>query len=91
MNCDSPEFLRLAVEPAFLLEEKNDRQSRPGMIVASHVISYPFKPFEILIDFMNPELKREAPERINKNINDYLPVFLSYALLNFILILYLIM
>jgi hypothetical protein len=41
LNCDSPEFLALASEPAGLLKAKNYRQSRPGLILAAAALSAP--------------------------------------------------
>src|SRR4051794_2622490 len=44
LNCDSPEFLRLANTPSGLLEPKNTRQPRPGLILAATLISRPILP-----------------------------------------------
>src|SRR5262245_12831904 len=33
LNCDSPQFLWLAREPDGLLEQNNERQTRPGLII----------------------------------------------------------
>src|SRR5262249_13048749 len=44
LNCDSPEFLRLATNPTGLLEWHNVRQARPGLIFAAAVVALPLAP-----------------------------------------------
>ena len=39
LNCDSPEFMRLANNPSALLESNNTRTSRPAMILAASGIA----------------------------------------------------
>ncbi len=87
LNCDSPDFMRLGTDPSGLLELKNQRQSRPGMIFASYLISLPITPLNNIIKLIKPEAKREAPARINMELSEYFSVFISYAVINFCLIL----
>jgi hypothetical protein len=41
LNCDSPQFMALARDPSALLEPKNARQARPGLILAAALIQAP--------------------------------------------------
>ena len=86
MDCDSPEFLRLAMNPSCLLEYKNIRQSRPGSIIASYIISYPFRPFISILGSIEMGVNKEEPDRWNNVFEYYIPAFLAYAISNIIII-----
>jgi hypothetical protein len=88
MNCDSPQFLWLAREPAALLEQNNERQTRPGFVIAAaalnDLISQFIKPGgtpqRIGTGFLDPKLITQAFARD-------LPAYLAYILLNVALLL----
>jgi hypothetical protein len=48
LNCDSMEFMRLARDPAALLEPQNRRQARPGLIFAAAALAVPLSPMKRL-------------------------------------------
>jgi hypothetical protein len=82
MNCDSPEFLRLATDPKFLFEPRNDRQSRPGYIVAAWLVARPFSPLMALADKIGFKAMRETPPRFTRPLTDYFPAYIAYVLLD---------
>ena len=41
MNCDSADYMHNSSDPARLLDKNSIRQPRPGLILLSHLISYP--------------------------------------------------
>src|SRR5262249_13874721 len=79
LNCDSPEYLRLAREPSALLEPTNMRQSRPGLVLAA-----PLSPLGDLARRFGVSASRPdiAQGRIDDSLAKDFPGFLAYALLN---------
>ncbi|MDD5528127.1 MAG: hypothetical protein PHO56_04105 [Patescibacteria group bacterium] len=82
MNCDSPEFLRLATDPQYLFEPKNDRQSRPGYIVLPWLVSRPFAPLTVLAEKVGFQAMRQTPPRFIRPLADYFPAYAGYVLLD---------
>src|ERR1700694_3396090 len=80
LNCDAPEFLALASEPAGLLKAKNYRQSRPGLILAAAALSTPLSLIVTPVARGTP--REQDPERITDSFTRYLPAYLAYMLLN---------
>src|SRR5664280_1010913 len=66
LNCDSPEFMRLAHEPSALLEPFNTRQSRPGLIGAAATLAWALSPLTSLADKLGITASRPDidPQRI---------------------------
>lgn len=89
LNCDSPEYLRLATTPSALLEKNNTRQTRPGMILAAYVVSLPFLPLSNIPSLLGIEASRPDvdPKRINNALAQQFPAYAAYIALN-LLILY---
>jgi hypothetical protein len=83
LNCDSPQFMWLARQPAGLLEHRNARQSRPGMIAAAALLT---KPLSLLMPPGAPPLPVTQglleTERITPSLARDLPAYLAYILLN---------
>lgn len=84
LNCDSPEFLRLAREPSALLEPENTRQSRPGLIIAAAIIALPLSPLADLaqkagIRAARPDIE---PGRIENSLAKDFPGYAAYVGLN---------
>ncbi|HTX87025.1 MAG TPA: hypothetical protein VMC41_03090 [Candidatus Nanoarchaeia archaeon] len=82
MNCDSPEFLRLATDPKYLFELKNDRQARPGYIAAAWLVSRPFFFLPPVIEKIGFRAMRATPPRFTRPLFDYFPAYLGYVLLD---------
>lgn len=85
LNCDSPEFLRLAGDPGLLLERNNTRQSRPAWILAAATIASPLRPLEgaghaIVRQAARPDIDED---RIRGAISRYSPQYAGYIVLNF--------
>jgi hypothetical protein len=89
LNCDSPEFLRLATTPSALLEKKNARQSRPGMILAAYVVSLPILPLANIPSLLRIKASRPDidSQRIDNALAQQFPAYVAYMVLN-LLILY---
>jgi hypothetical protein len=83
LNCDSPQFMWLARQPEGLLEHRNARQSRPGMIVAAALLT---RPLSLVAPPGGPPLPVTQglleTERITPALARDLPAYLAYILLN---------
>ena len=83
LNCDSPQFMWLARQPEGLLEHRNARQSRPGMIVAAALLT---APLALVVPPGGPPLPVTQglleTERITPSLARDLPAYLAYILLN---------
>jgi hypothetical protein len=82
MNCDSPEFLRLATDPKYLFELKNDRQARPAYIAAAWLVSRPLLPLAAIAEKIGFKAMRETPPRFIRPLADYFPAYAGYVLLD---------
>ena len=89
LNCDSPEFMRLAQHPDALLEPLNTRQSRPGLIAAAALLSWALSPLQSLADTLGIRARRHdiAPQRIANALAEDIPAYVAYIILNFATIL----
>jgi hypothetical protein len=89
LNCDSPEFMRLASEPGALLEPLNTRQSRPGLIAAAAALTWALSPLTALTDRLHIQASRADidPRRIANALARDLPAYLAYIILNVLLVL----
>lgn len=88
LNCDSPEFLRLANMPSGLLEPKNVRQSRPGLIIAAAVIARPIMPLVNIPSVLGVKAGRPDidPSRIGQALTQQFPAYAAYMLLNLLVL-----
>src|SRR5215467_11683720 len=84
LNCDSPEFMWLARDPAGLVNHVNSRQSRPGLILLAALIQTP------LSLIMPPEGPPTPvyqglydPLRVAQTFIDDRPAYFAYLILNF--------
>ena len=84
LNCDSPEFMWLARDPAGLINHLNSRQSRPGLILLAALIQAP------LSLVMPPEGPPTPvyqglydPLRVAQTFIDDRPAYFAYLILNF--------
>src|SRR5665213_391642 len=84
LNCDSPEYLRLAHEPSGLLEVDNTRQSRPGIILAASAISVIFSPMRHLPKWFDIAAQRQDidPRRISGALASQFPAYFAYLTIN---------
>jgi hypothetical protein len=84
LNCDSPEYLRLAWQPSALLEPHNTRQSRPGLIMAAAVIAVPLSPLTNLAKTSGVQVRRADIDsgRIENALARYFPGYAAYIFLN---------
>jgi len=89
LNCDSPEFMRLATEPSGLLEPHNTRQSRPGMVAAAATLTWGLSPLTTLADRLGIRASRSDidPQRIVNALAKDTPAYLAYIILNVFLVL----
>ncbi|HEY1474656.1 MAG TPA: hypothetical protein VGF53_11300 [Pseudolabrys sp.] len=85
LNCDSPEFMRLAREPSGLLEPFNTRQSRPGLIAAAAVLTWALQPLASLADKLGIRASRPDIDtgRIADALAKDIPGYLAYIIINF--------
>ena len=94
LDCDSFEFMKDARDPVLLLEPKSCRQSRPGLIFAAHILSYPFIPLKRIIRGLVPSIDLSSQyaaigeDEKNQTIADLFAVYIAYSLLNLIFILF---
>ena len=89
MNCDSPEFMRLAREPSGLLEPLNTRQSRPGMVAAAAALAWTLSPLSGLANKLGIQAGRSDidPKRIATSLAKDIPGYLAYIILNVVILL----
>lgn len=89
MNCDSPGFIEEAIDPAKLLEKDNLRQSRPGLIYLAHFVSLPISKLSALLKPSDADSLHGAayPLYVKSVFFTWFPVYLSYEILNFIILL----
>jgi hypothetical protein len=89
LNCDSPEFMRLASEPSALLEPLNTRQSRPGLIAAAATLTWALSPLTALTYRLHIQASRADidPQRIANAVARDLPAYLAYIIINVLLVL----
>jgi hypothetical protein len=84
LNCDSPEFMWLAREPSALLDQRNSRQSRPGLILLAALIQAPLA--AILPADGPPTPVYQGlydPPRVAASLPQNRPAYFAYILLNF--------
>lgn len=82
LNCDSPEFLRLAETPSALLEVRNTRQSRPGLIALAAALKTVFQPLAALAPDAHAERADIDSGRIRGAFAAFVPAYLAYVALN---------
>jgi hypothetical protein len=84
LNCDSPDFMRLAREPAGLLEPRDARQSRPGLIVAAAALALPLTPLADLAERAGARAARADidPSRVANSLANDFPGYVAYIGLN---------
>lgn len=84
LNCDSPEFMRLAQQPSALLEVGNTRQSRPGLIIAASALALPLSPLTHLTSHLRIRASRTdiEPMRVESALATELPAYAAYVSLN---------
>jgi hypothetical protein len=90
LNVDSPEFMRMANEPATLLEPGNFRQSRPAYIIAGYLASKAIAPVAMIFQpFMPGDIgpTQRNVEKVRAGLKVLLPVYLGYLALNVALLL----
>ena len=89
LNCDSPEFMRLARQPSALLEPQNTRQSRPGLIFSAAALALPFSPLSDLAQKAGVRANRADIEssRIENALAKDFPGYAAYISLNVVILL----
>lgn len=88
LNCDSPEFLRLAADPAVILSTSTPFQSRPGMPALAWLISRPLQPLASLVPRLvkTPQRADIEPGRITGALQSFGPEYAAYVLLNLLIL-----
>jgi hypothetical protein len=88
LNCDSPEFMRLAADPAALLEPNNAAQAKPGMIAAAAAITALIQPVSNVVPYFVAKAERADidPSRIDHAIRNFGAAFVAYVALNILLL-----
>lgn len=83
LNCDSPQFMWLARDPDALLEAKNERQNRPGFVLAAALLQ------DLISVAVNPGGPPQRigvgfldPNRIAQSFARDLPAYLGYIAIN---------
>jgi hypothetical protein len=89
LNCDSPEHMRLASDPAALLDPQNPRQARPGLILAAALLALPLAPLRVVSARLQPQAQRADIDRarISNALANYPPAFAAYLVLNVLFLL----
>jgi hypothetical protein len=84
LNCDAPEFMRLAAHPAELLKPSTPRQSRPGLPAAAWLVALPLQPLVSLVPRLvaRPERADIDPARISEGLASFGAVYVAYVVLN---------
>ena len=88
LNCDSPEFMRVAANPAVLLDTSTPMQSRPGMPAAAWLISRPLQPLASLVPRLvdTPRRADIDPGRIANALYSFGSQYAAYVLLNLLIL-----
>jgi hypothetical protein len=83
LNCDSPEFMWLARDPAGLVDHVNSRQSRPGLVLLAAAIQ---APLALLLPPAGPPTPVYQglydPLRVAESFIQDRPAYFAYILLN---------
>jgi hypothetical protein len=88
LNCDSPEFMRVAAHPAALLETATPMQSRPGMPAAAWLVALPLQPLASLVPRLvkRPERADIDPGRIQGALQSFGPQYVAFVVLNLLIL-----
>jgi hypothetical protein len=88
VNCDSPEFMRVATDPALLLGTTTPMQSRPGMPALAWLISRPLQLLAPLVPRLisTPQRADLDPGRIANAWSSFAPEYAGYVLLNLLIL-----
>lgn len=88
LNCDSPEFMRLANNPAALLEANNTRISRPAMILAASGIAAVIAPLVPKPGTLSVAASRADidPARVSSAMATMGAAYAAYLLLNLVIL-----
>jgi len=88
LNCDSPEFMWLARDPAGLLYHRNSRQSRPGLILAAALIQAPLSLIAPPDGPPTPVYQGlYDPVAVARSFTQDRPAYIAYILLNIAILL----
>lgn len=84
LNCDSPEFMRLANTPSALLEPNNTRTSRPTMILAASGLAAVIAPLVPSPGMVGVAASRKDidPSRAASAMRTMGPAYVAYLILN---------
>jgi hypothetical protein len=88
VNCDSPEFMRVAAYPSVLLGTSTPMQSRPGLPAAAWLISRPLQWLSSLVLRLAeaPQRADIAPARIENALQSFGPEYVAYVPLNLLIL-----
>jgi hypothetical protein len=88
INCDSPEFLRVAAHPSVLLGTTTPMQSRPGMPALAWLMSRPLQPLASLVPGLveRPQRADIDPGRISSALQSFGPEYVAYVVLNLLIL-----
>lgn len=85
LNCDTAEFIRLAGDPAALLEPGNDRQSRPLFVLLAVALSWLWKPVGLALAQVVPQdpgVTWRDPAKVAAALHTLVPAYLGYLSIN---------
>ena len=90
-NCDALAFIGLAIDPSYLLDDQNIRQSRPLFILLGTITGYPIyflsKPFHpALKSSLYPKLAGSLAGLRAERVPLYISVYLGYIFINIIIL-----
>src|SRR5688500_16110334 len=90
-NCDALAFIGLAIDPSYLLEDQNIRQSRPLFILLGTITGYPVyflsKPFHpVFKSSLYPKVSGALPGLRSERVPLYISVYLGYIFINIIIL-----
>jgi hypothetical protein len=88
INCDSPEFVRVAAHPSVLLATTTPMQSRPGMPAVAWLIARPLQWLAPLVPELvqSPERADIDPGRISGALQSFGPEYVAFIALNLLIL-----
>jgi hypothetical protein len=89
LNCDSAHYMNLARDPGMLLAPGDERQNRPGMVLAAAILSMPLSPLADLPRTLGVTIGRSDldPQSVNKALRNNFPQYAAYIVFNVTLLL----
>src|SRR5262249_31377461 len=88
LNCDAPEFMRLAAHPAELVKPTTPRHAGPGLPAGAWIIALPVQPLVSLVPRLVTRAERADidPARISEGLQSFGAAYAAYVVLNLLIL-----